>query len=55
MSSSLSNLVDNLAEGLHSDKRTDCKSCLDCMKIKDNQENCIQLIFKCSESKKYYK
>ena len=29
MSSSLSILVDNLSEGLHSEKRTDCKSCLD--------------------------
>ena len=29
MSSSLSNLVDNFSEGLHSDKCTDCKSCLD--------------------------
>ena len=29
MSSSLSNLVDNLSEGVHSDKCIDCKSCLD--------------------------
>ena len=42
MSSSLSNLVDNLSEGVHSDKCTDCKSCLDYMSIKDNQ-----LIFRC--------
>ena len=28
MSSSLSNLVDNLSKGVHSDKCTDCKSCL---------------------------
>ena len=37
MSSSLSNLVDNLSEGLHSDKCTDCKSCLDFMTNKDEQ------------------
>ena len=28
MSSSLSNLGDNLSEGLHCDKCIDCKSCL---------------------------
>ena len=49
MSSSLSSLVDNLSEGLHSDKCTDCKSCLDYMIFKDNQ-----LIFKCFECKTYY-
>ena len=37
MSSSLSNLVDNLSERRHSDKYTDRKSCLDYMSIKDNQ------------------
>ena len=47
MSSSLSNLVDNLSERLHSDKCTDCKSCLDYMKFKDDQ-----LIFRCFECKK---
>ena len=50
MSSSLSNLVDNLSEGLHSDKCTDCKSCLDYMITKDDQ-----LIFRCLECKKNYK
>ena len=35
MSSSFSNLVDNLSEGSHSVKCTDCKSCLDYMIIKD--------------------
>ena len=50
MSSSLSNLVDNLSEGLHSDKCTDCKSCLDYISIKDTQ-----LIFRCFECKKSYK
>ena len=34
MSSSLSSLVDNLSEGLHSDKCTDCKSYLDYKKKK---------------------
>ena len=29
ISSSLSSLVGNLSEGFHSDKCTDCKSCLD--------------------------
>ena len=29
ISSSLSSLIDNLSEGFHSDKCTDCKSCLD--------------------------
>ena len=47
MSSSLSSLVDNLSEGLHSDKFTDCKSCLDYMITKDDQ-----LIFRCFECKK---
>ena len=50
MSSSLSSLVDNLSEGLHSDKSTDCKSCLHDMITKDDQ-----LIFKCFECKENYK
>ena len=49
MTSSLSNLVDNLSEGLHSDKCTDCKSYLDYMATKDEQ-----LIFRCFECKKKY-
>ena len=49
MSTSLSNLVDNLSEGLHSDKCTNCKLHLDYMSIKDNQ-----LIFKCLKCKKNY-
>ena len=44
MSSSLSSLVDNLSEGFHSDKCTDCKSCFDYTITKDDQ-----LIFTCSE------
>ena len=37
MSNSLSSLIYNLSEGLHSDKCTDCKSCLDYMVFKDDQ------------------
>ena len=48
-SSSLSNLVDNLSEGLHNDKCTDCESRLDYMSIKDNQ-----LIFRCVNCNKNY-
>ena len=44
MSTSLSSLVNNLSDGLHSDKCADCGSCLDYMTVKDNQWNCIQLI-----------
>ena len=50
MLSSLSNLVDNLSEGLHNDRCIDCKSCLDYMTAKDEQ-----LIFRCFECKKNYK
>ena len=50
ISSSLSSFVDNLSKELHSDKCTDCKSCLDYMKTKDDQ-----LIFRCFECKKNYK
>ena len=49
MSTSLSKLVDNLSEGLHSDKCTDCKLRFDYMSIKDNQ-----LIFRCFRCKKNY-
>ena len=49
MSTSLSNLVDNLPEVLHGDKCTDCKLCFDYMSIKDNQ-----LIFRCFRCKKNY-
>ena len=49
MSSSLSNLVDNLSEGLHNDNCTDFKSCLDYMMFKDDQ-----LIFRRFECKKNY-
>ena len=47
MSASLSNLVDNLSEGLHNDECKDCKSYLDYVTIKDNQ-----IIFRCFSCKK---
>ena len=50
MSTSLSSLLDNLSEGLHSDNCRNCKSCLDYMVFKD-----YQLIFSCFECKKNYK
>ena len=49
-SSSISSLVDNLSERFHSDKCTDCKSCLDYMITKDDQ-----LIFRCFKCKNNYK
>ena len=50
MSTSLSNLVSNLSEGLHNDRCIDCKSYLDHMTTKDEQ-----LIFRCFRCKKNYK
>ena len=50
MSSILSNLADNLSEGLHSDKCSDCKYYLHYMSVKDDQ-----LVFRCFECKKNYK
>ena len=49
MSTSLSNLVSNLSEGLHNEKWIDCKSCLDYMTTKDEQ-----LIFRCFMCKMNY-
>ena len=49
MSTSLSNLIDNLSEGLHSYKCTDCKLHFDYRPIKDNK-----LIFRCFWCKKNY-
>ena len=49
MSTSLSNLVSNLSEGLHNYRCIDCKSCLDYMTIKDEQ-----LILRCFRCKKNY-
>ena len=50
MSSSLSNLVDNLPERLNCDKCIDYKSYLGYISVKDDQ-----LIFRCFECKKNYK
>ena len=50
ISSSLSNLADDLSKGLNSDKCPDCKSCPDYMIAKDDQ-----LIFRCFDCKKNYK
>ena len=47
VSTSLSSLVDNLLEGLHSVECMNCKSCLDYTVFKDGQ-----LIFRCFECKK---
>ena len=47
MSSSLSNLVDNLFEELHNDRCIDCKSCLDYITNKDEQ-----LLLRCFVCKK---
>ena len=52
MSTSISNLVNNLSEGRHYDKCTDFKSCLDYMATKDDQHSSTQLIFRCFECKK---
>ena len=51
MSSSLSKLVDNLSEGIHNDKCSDCESNLDYIKIKKNGK----LLFKCFNYNIYYK
>ena len=49
MSTSLSNLVSNLSEGLHNNRCIDCKSCLDYVTTKDEQ-----LIFRGFRCKKNY-
>ena len=50
MSTSLSNFVSNLSEGLHNDRCINCKSCLGYMTIKDEQ-----LIFRCFSCKNFNK
>ena len=50
MSTSLSNLVSNLSEGLHNNSCIDCKFCLDYMMTKDKE-----LIFRCFRCKKNYR
>ena len=49
MSTSSSDLVNNLVEGVDNDKCTNCNSCLDYMATKDEQ-----LIFRCFRCKKNY-
>ena len=51
MSSSLSKLVDNLSEGIHNNKCSDCESNLDYIKIK----KIGKLILKCFNCNIYYK
>ena len=55
MSTSLSNLVNNLSDAVHSDKCTDCNSYLDYVRNKDELQSCTQLTFRCFECKKNYK
>ena len=50
MPTSLSNLADNLSEGLHNNRFVDCESYLDYMITKDEK-----LIFRCFSCKKNYK
>ena len=54
LSTSLSNLVSNLSEGLHNDRCIDCKSCLDYMTTNDDQGSFAQLIFRCFRCKNNY-
>ena len=55
MSTSLSNLVNNLSDGVHSDECADCKSYLDYVTTKDDQQSCTKLTFRCFGCKKNYK
>ena len=50
MATSLSKLVDNLTEGIHSDKCINCKSDISYMKVIDET-----LIFRCFNCKRNYK
>ena len=50
MSSSLSQLVDNLSEGIHNNKCSDCKSNLDYVRITKNKK----LLLKCFNCNIYY-
>ena len=54
MSTSLSNLVNNLSDGVQNNKCTNCKSYLDYITTKDEQQSCTQSIFRCFECKKNY-
>ena len=51
MSSSLYKLVDNLSEGIHNNKCSDCKSNLDYVRITKNKK----LLLKCFNCNIYYK
>ena len=51
MSSSLLNLVDNLSDGLHNIKCTDCKSYLEYISIEEDE----LLIFNCQKCSKNHK
>ena len=51
MSSSLSKLVDNLSEGIHNNKCSDCESNLDYVRITKNKK----LLLKCFNCNIYYK
>ena len=52
LSGPLSSFVSNLSDGLYSDKCIDCKSCLNNMLVKDDQQSCTQLIFRCFSVKR---
>ena len=51
MSSSLSNPVDNLSDGLHNIKCTDCKSCLEYISTEEDE----LLMFNCLKCSKNHK
>ena len=46
----LSKLIDNLSEGIHNNKCSDCESCLDYIKTKNEK-----LILKCFNCETYYR
>ena len=54
MASSLSKLIDNLSEGIHNNKCSDCGSSLDYIKITAKRKN-ENLILKCYNCKQRYK
>ena len=54
MASSLSKLVDNLSEGIHNNKCSDCGSDLDYIKITAERKN-EKLILECYNCKQRYK
>ena len=51
MSMPLSKLIDNLSEGIHNNKCTDCQSCLDYVRSTKNEK----LILKCFNCETYYR